>query len=186
VHVKDVSIPLLNETEDAGNDIAWAEATHYHQQAGWFPARSAEYGEDVRARLEMGTKVSATAYLQALESRSKFIQQVHLAMTETQIDALVAPTTPIAAPLMGEESTPIRHASHPTRALLLRLNRPANLAAIPAVSVPCCFTLAGLPVGLQLIGTAASELTLLRIAEVAQALMFTLSGKGPALRQPKI
>ena len=186
VQVKDVSIPLLNETEDAGNDIAWAEATHYHQQAGWFPARSAEYGEDVRARLEMGTKVSAAAYLQALESRNKFIQQLHLAMTETQIDALVAPTTPIAAPLIGEESTPIRNASHPTRALLLRLNRPANLAAIPAVSVPCGFTSAGLPVGLQLIGTAASELTLLRIAEVAQALTFTLSGEGPVLRRPKI
>src|SRR5712664_3682910 len=176
VKVKAVSVPLLNETEEAGNQIAWAEATHYHQQSGWFPSRAADYGEDVRTRLEMGTKVSATAYLQALESRDKFIRQVHLAMTEIQIDALVAPTTPIVAPLMGEESTPIRNASHPTRALLLRLNRPANLAAIPAVSVPCGFTSAGLPVGLQLIGTAASELTLLRIAEVAQALMFTPSG----------
>ena len=186
VQVKDVSIPLLNETEDAGNDIAWAEATHYHQQTGWFPARSAEYGEDVCTRLEMGTKVSATAYLRALESRNKFIQQIHLAMTEAQIDALVAPTTPIVAPLMGEESTPIGNASHPTRALLLRLNRPANLAAIPAVSIPCGFTSAGLPVGLQLIGTAASETILLRIAEVAQTLMLPLNLEGPVLRRPKI
>ena len=42
--VKEVSIPLLSETEEAGNHIAWPEATHYHQQAGWFPARSADYG----------------------------------------------------------------------------------------------------------------------------------------------
>src|SRR5277367_5997096 len=52
-----VSVPLLAETEDAGNQIAWAEATQYHQRQGWYPARSADYGEDVRSRLEMGTKV---------------------------------------------------------------------------------------------------------------------------------
>jgi aspartyl-tRNA(Asn)/glutamyl-tRNA(Gln) amidotransferase subunit A len=176
-NVDDVSIPLLNETEEAGNFIAWAEATHYHQQAGWFPMRSADYGEDVRTRLEMGTKVTATAYLQALEVREKFIQQFHLAITAAKMDALIVPTTPIAAPLIGEESTPIAEANHPTRALLLRMNRPANLAGIPAISVPCGFTSAGLPVGLQLIGAATDEPRLLTIAQVAQALM-------PVLRRP--
>jgi aspartyl-tRNA(Asn)/glutamyl-tRNA(Gln) amidotransferase subunit A len=179
VKVKDVSIPLLNETEEAGNQIAWAEATHYHQQAGWFPGYSADYGDDVRMRLEMGTKVTATRYLQALEVREKFIQQFHLAMADEKIDALVVPTTPITAPLIGEESTLIGEDNHPTRALLLRLNRPANLAGIPAISVPCGFTSAGLPVGLQLIGAVTDESLLLAIAHVAQALM-------PVLRRPKL
>jgi aspartyl-tRNA(Asn)/glutamyl-tRNA(Gln) amidotransferase subunit A len=177
--VKAVSIPLLNETEEAGNHIAWAEATHYHQQAGWFPAHSADYSEEVRARLEMGTKVSAIAYLQALESRDKFIRQFHQAMNDAEVDALVVPTTPIAAPLLGEESTRIGDENHPTRALLLRLNRPANLAGIPAISVPCGFTGAGLPVGLQLIGAITDELLLLRIAQVAQAIM-------PVVRRPNL
>ncbi len=92
--LKELSIPGLAETEEAGNYIAWAEATHYHQQAGWFPTQAADYGEDVRTRLEMGTKVSATAYLQAIESRNKFIKQVHLAIAEAEVDALVVPTTP--------------------------------------------------------------------------------------------
>jgi len=162
--LKEVSIPLLSETEQAGNHIAWAEATHYHQQAGWFPARSAEYGEDVRTRLEMGSGVSATAYLKALEARDSFIQQFHLAMTDASVDALVVPTTAIAAPLIGEESTPIGKENHPTRALLLRLNRPANLAGVPAISIPCGFTSAGLPVGLQLIGAVTDEPLLLRVA----------------------
>jgi aspartyl-tRNA(Asn)/glutamyl-tRNA(Gln) amidotransferase subunit A len=162
--IKEVSISLLSETEEAGNRIAWAEATHYHQQAGWFPAHAAEYGEDVRTRLEMGTKVSATAYLEALEFRDKFIQQFHRSMADSGVDALVVPTTPIAAPLIGEESRQIGKENHPTRALLLRLNRPANLAAIPAISIPCGFTSAGLPVGLQLIGAVTDELHLLRIA----------------------
>ena len=177
--LKDVSIPLLSETEEAGNDIAWAEATHYHQQAGWFPSRADDYGEDVRSRLEMGAQVSATDYLQALATRDKFIQQFHLAMADAQVDAVVAPTTPIVAPLIGEESTAIGKANHATRALLLRLNRPANLAGIPAISIPCGFTSTGLPIGVQLIGAVTTEPLLLQIAQVAQALM-------PVLRRPKL
>jgi len=177
--VKGISIPLLSETEEAGNHIAWPEATHYHQQAGWFPAHSAEYGEDVWTRLDLGTRISATAYLKALETRDKFIQQFHMTMADAGVDAIVAPTTPIAAPLLGEENTRIGKENYPTRALLLRLNRPANLAGIPAISVPCGFTSVGLPVGLQLIGAITDELLLLRIAQVAQALM-------PVLRRPKL
>jgi aspartyl-tRNA(Asn)/glutamyl-tRNA(Gln) amidotransferase subunit A len=177
--VKEISIASLGETEEAGNRIAWAEATHYHQQAGWFPSRAGDYGEDVRARLEMGTKVSATSYLQALEFREKFIQQFSLAMAEAEIQALLVPTTAIAAPLVNEESTFIGEVNHPTRALLLRLNRPANLAGIPALSIPCGFTASGLPVGLQLIGAVTDEPVLLRIAQVAQAIM-------PILRRPRL
>jgi aspartyl-tRNA(Asn)/glutamyl-tRNA(Gln) amidotransferase subunit A len=162
--IEDVSLPLLEQTEEAGNQIAWPEATHYHQQAVWFPARAAEYGEDVRSRLEMGTKVSAAAYLQALELRDKFIQQLHLAMADSSVDALVVPTTPIGAPLINEETTRINEKDYPTRALLLRNNRPANLAGVPAISIPCGFTAAGLPVGLQLIGAVSDEHLLLRIA----------------------
>jgi aspartyl-tRNA(Asn)/glutamyl-tRNA(Gln) amidotransferase subunit A len=162
--LKEISLPVLQETENAGNQIAWPEATHYHQQAGWFPSRAAEYGEDVRTRLEMGTKVSATVYLEALELRDKFIQQLHLAMADAGVDALVVPTTPITAPLINEETTRVNEKDHPTRALLLRNNRPANLAGVPAISIPCGFTPGGLPVGLQLIGAVTDEHLLLRIA----------------------
>jgi aspartyl-tRNA(Asn)/glutamyl-tRNA(Gln) amidotransferase subunit A len=162
--LKEISLPLLNETEDAGNQIAWPEATHYHQQAGWFPTRAADYGDDVRSRLEMGTKVSAATYLSALELREKFIQQFHLALEDAKIDALVVPTTPITAPLIGQETIRLGDKDHSTRALLLRPNRPANLAGVPAISVPCGFTAAGLPVGLQFIGAVADEHLLLQIA----------------------
>jgi aspartyl-tRNA(Asn)/glutamyl-tRNA(Gln) amidotransferase subunit A len=161
---KEITVPLLKETESAGNQIAWAEATHYHQQAGWFPAHSADYGEDVRTRLEMGTKVSATAYLEALDLRDKFIQQIHLTLADNSLDAIVVPTTPIAAPLIAAEKIHLDGADHSTRALLLRNNRPANLAGVPALSIPCGFTPAGLPVGLQLIGAVTDEHLLLRIA----------------------
>jgi aspartyl-tRNA(Asn)/glutamyl-tRNA(Gln) amidotransferase subunit A len=161
---KIVRVGRLAETEHAGNQIAWAEATLYHQQAGWFPARAAEYGADVRSRLEMGTKVTAVDYLKARETREKFISEFHAALEQNDIDALVAPTTPIPAPHIGEESVTVRGEKHPTRALLLRLNRPANLAGVPAITVPCGLTRQGLPVGVQLMAGWTRELLLLELA----------------------
>jgi aspartyl-tRNA(Asn)/glutamyl-tRNA(Gln) amidotransferase subunit A len=177
--LKELSPPLLEQTENAGNQIAWAEATHYHQQAGWFPSRAADYGDDVRSRLEMGTKVSATVYLSALELREKFIQQFHLALEDAKIDALVVPTTPITALLIGQESIRLGDKDHSTRALMLRPNRPANLAGVPAISIPCGFTPSGLPVGLQLIGAVTDEHLLLQIAAVFERVR-------PELRRPPL
>ena len=161
---KVISIPSLYETEDAGNQIAWTEAAHFHQHHGYFPARSSDYGEDVRSRLEMGTKVLATYYLKALGQRSLFIHQLATTFLADELDALVVPTTPIVAPLIGEEKTTVGGKEFPTRALLLRHNRPANLANVPAISIPCGFTKTGLPVGLQLIGLHAQHLRLLNTA----------------------
>jgi aspartyl-tRNA(Asn)/glutamyl-tRNA(Gln) amidotransferase subunit A len=166
--ITEVSIPLLAQTEKAGNRVAWAEASYYHQQSGWFPGRGAEYSEEVRSRLEMGTKILAVEYLEALDQRRNFISQLRELMEKEAIDALMVPTTPIAAPLIGEETTRVAQGDHPTRALLLRLNRPANLAGLPAISVPCGFTTGRLPIGLQLIGAQHSEPLLLDIADLYQ------------------
>ena len=165
----DISIPLLDETEDAGNRIAWVEAILYHSQQGYFPARAPEYGEDVRARVEMGAKVSACDYLQALEIQKQFSVQLHMALAESGADAIVYPSTPVEAPLIGQESSRIGKHDYPTRAILLRHNRPANLAGVPAISLPCGFTPAGLPIGLQVMGSVSSEAILLRIAGIFES-----------------
>src|ERR1700681_3839628 len=90
--IREVSIPLLAQTEQAGNRIAWAEASYYHQQSGWFPGRAAEYSEDVRSRLETGMKVLAVEYLKAQDQRRSFISQLREVMEKEAIDALVVPT----------------------------------------------------------------------------------------------
>ena len=175
----DISIPLLDEAEDAGNHIAWVEATLFHQQQGYFPARAADYGGDVRSRLEMGTKVSAIDYLQALEIQKQFFQQLHLAMADSGVDAIVFPTTPIEAPLINQETSRIGKRDYPTRPLLLRPNRPANLAGVPSLSLPCGFTSSGLPIGLQIMGSTSGECTLLRIAHAYEQ-------AHPQLRRPSL
>jgi aspartyl-tRNA(Asn)/glutamyl-tRNA(Gln) amidotransferase subunit A len=162
--LKDVTLPYLHEVEKAGNEIAWAEATLYHQQAGWYPQHANEYGEDVRARIEMGKKVTAVDYLKALELREKFISGFHLALMENEVDVIIAPTAPIAAPRIGEETISIDSREQNTRALLLRNNRPANLGGIPAISIPCGLTSRGLPVGLQLIAGVSNEPLLLELS----------------------
>jgi aspartyl-tRNA(Asn)/glutamyl-tRNA(Gln) amidotransferase subunit A len=165
----DISIPLLDETEDAGNHIAWVEALVFHSQQGYFPARAAEYGEDVRARVEMGANVSALDYLRALEIQKQFTLQFHMALAESDTDAIVFPTTPIEAPLINQETSRIGNHDYPTRAILLRHNRPANLAGVPAISLPCGFAPSGLPIGLQVMGGVSSEAVLLRIAQAFES-----------------
>jgi aspartyl-tRNA(Asn)/glutamyl-tRNA(Gln) amidotransferase subunit A len=177
--LKRVAIPFAQESEDAGNQIAWAETTYAHQQAGWFPAKSPMYGEDVRSRLQLGSKVSATDYLHALDARESFIRRYHQTLADAGVDALVFPTTPIAAPLIGEETVAVSGTSHTVRALLLRMNRPANLAGVPAVSVPCGFTPQGLPVGLQFISAITDERLLLELAA-------TLERAQPSSRRPPL
>jgi aspartyl-tRNA(Asn)/glutamyl-tRNA(Gln) amidotransferase subunit A len=162
--IKEVSLPQLPATEQAGNQIAWVEATMYHRQAGWFPEHNAEYSPEVYQRLELGTKVTAVEYLNAMATRDKFKEQIHDVFTANALDALVVPTTPITAPKIGEDSIVINGNAHPTRALLLRLNRPANLAGIPAISVPCGLSTGRLPIGLQFIASWKEEALLLAIA----------------------
>jgi len=162
--VKPISLPRFAESEEAGNLIAWVEATVYHQHAGWFPTRVAEYSPDVYKRLEMGMKVTAVDYLRARDMREQFKKDFLQIFSANDLDALVVPTTPIAATRLGEDSVVIDGVSHPTRALLLRLNRPANLAGVPAISVPCGRTKAGLPIGLQFITEWTDEPLLLEIA----------------------
>jgi aspartyl-tRNA(Asn)/glutamyl-tRNA(Gln) amidotransferase subunit A len=162
--VKQISLPLIAQVEEAGNVIAWVEATVYHQHAGWFPTHASDYSPDIYKRLEMGTKVTAVDYLRARDMREKFKQQLLEVFTANDLDALVVPTTPIGAPQIGQDSVLIDGASHPTRAMLLRLNRPANLAGVPAISVPCGLTKTGLPIGLQFIAEWTDESLLLEIA----------------------
>lgn len=162
--VEEISLPQISDGDDASTSIALAEATHYHQSQGWFPAHSAEYGEDVRKRLEMGMDIRAADYLVARDVQKRVRAEFDSALT--RVDAIVAPTVPITAPHIGENIIEIESAEEPVRGALIRLNRPANFTGLPAISIPCGWADENLPVGLQLIGRAWEEEQLLTIAQL--------------------
>jgi aspartyl-tRNA(Asn)/glutamyl-tRNA(Gln) amidotransferase subunit A len=143
-----------------------AEATDFHQRSGWFPVRAGEYGEDVRTRLEMGLDIRATDYLAAVKKReTAWLSLFDHRSFPGLLDAVVVPTTPFPATAIGVEEVSVNGEKERVRAGLLRLNRPANFAELPAISMPCGFTSSGLPVGLQIIGKNWQEKNLLQIAQ---------------------
>jgi aspartyl-tRNA(Asn)/glutamyl-tRNA(Gln) amidotransferase subunit A len=162
VSMEEVSLPHLGEWAEPSNVIALVEASNDHEAAGYFPARAAEYGEDVRKRLEKGGEVRAVDYVRAIALRQQ--AQKEFAAVFACVDAILAPTVPIAAPPISQKLVSIGGEQESVRAALLRLNRPANFVGIPAISLPCGFTREGLPLGLQLLGGAWDEARLLRIA----------------------
>jgi aspartyl-tRNA(Asn)/glutamyl-tRNA(Gln) amidotransferase subunit A len=160
--VSEVSLPHLKESLDAATDVSLAEALHVHEAAGYFPARAADYGEEVRQRIEAGAKVPAHRYLAGFDVRKRLLAEFDAAFQ--CVDAIVAPTLPVPAPPIGAESVRIEGQTIGTRAAIVGHSRPANFTGLPAISIPCGFTRAGLPVGLQLIGPAFQEALLLRVA----------------------
>jgi aspartyl-tRNA(Asn)/glutamyl-tRNA(Gln) amidotransferase subunit A len=160
--VREVSFPHLKESLDAATEISLAEALHVHEAAGYFPARSADYGEEVRQRIDSGAKVPAARYLAGFDVRKRLLAEFDAAFQD--VDAVVAPTVPVPAPPIGAESVQIDGEQIGVRPAIVGHCRPANFTGLPAISIPCGFTRDGLPVGLQLIGRAFDEATLLRVA----------------------
>jgi aspartyl-tRNA(Asn)/glutamyl-tRNA(Gln) amidotransferase subunit A len=160
--VQEVSLPHLTESLDAATDIASAEAFHVHEAAGYFPARADDYGPAVRLRIEAGGKVPAYRYLAGLDLRKRLLGEFDAVFQE--VDAIVAPTLPVTAPPIGAETMQIDGEEVGVRPAVVGHSRPANFTGLPAVSIPCGFASSGLPIGLQLIGRAFDEATLLRIA----------------------
>jgi len=160
--VVEVSLPRLRDPDGEKAHVALAEARAYHERMGWYPARAADYSEEVRKRLEKGGEIVAVDYLRAWELKQEFLEDFAAAFA--QVDAIVAPAAPVGAPQIGAKTVMIGGAEEPVRTALLRLNRPQNVTGLPAVSVPCGFTRAGLPMGMQLIAPAWEEMELLHIA----------------------
>jgi aspartyl-tRNA(Asn)/glutamyl-tRNA(Gln) amidotransferase subunit A len=160
--IEEVSLAGLAASVGPSTDMAMAEATHYHESQGYLPALREKYGDDVRQRLEQGDKVRAVDYLRSLAVRGQLKQDFEAAFR--RVDMILAPTSPIAAPRLGEREVEIAGEKETVRSALVRMNRPANFTGHPAITVPCGFTHEGLPVGMQIIGPYWSEARLFAIA----------------------
>jgi len=156
--VSEVSLPLIAEAPAAVSAIMLPEALAYHKR--WLAERPQDYGEDVRARLEMGLLYPAVSYVQAQRFRSLIVEEWRQKVFG-RVDLLAVPTTPVPAPSL--EANDLQ-----TTLTLTRFTGPFNLTGLPAISIPCGFTKGGLPIGLQLVGRWWDEATVLRAAHAYQ------------------
>jgi aspartyl-tRNA(Asn)/glutamyl-tRNA(Gln) amidotransferase subunit A len=117
----------------------------------------------VKRRIMLGTYVLSAGhydayYLKAQQVRTLILRDYDRAFE--RVDAVAMPTSPTAAFKIGER------AADPMQMYLADVfTVSANLAGLPAISVPCGFTPDRLPVGLQLTGRRFDEATLLNIAD---------------------
>lgn len=134
-------------------------------------SRGEGFGAEVKRRILLGTYVlSADAYetyfVQAQKVRTLITTDFQKAFQKC--DVIITPTTPTTAFQKGEKV-------HDPQALYLSdlLTTPANMAGLPAISVPCGFDQAGLPIGLQIMGPAFGEGQILRTAYMVEQLTET-------------
>ncbi len=162
-------------TAEASSNLARFDGVRYGYRAPmardlrglYGDSRDHGFGAEVKRRILLGTFVLCSGYYDAYYLRAQKLRTLIRADFETafgRCDAIATPTTPTPAFKLGEKT------ADPLQMYLADIfTVPANLAGIPGLSVPCGFS-GGLPVGLQLLGRAFDEATLLRLGHAFQQL----------------
>jgi aspartyl-tRNA(Asn)/glutamyl-tRNA(Gln) amidotransferase subunit A len=150
----DVAMPGMADAHTAHHAILAAEAAAFH--GPWLRERPDDYGSDVRRGLELGQLIAAVDYVNARRVRAIVGTTFRSALTEA--DVLVTPCLPQSPLRVGEAM------SREPEVAWNRLLTPVNVAGLPAISLPCGFDGAGMPVGLQIIGRSFEETLVLRVA----------------------
>ena len=128
--------------------------------------RGAGFGAEVKRRVLIGTYVLSAGYYDAYYNKARRVRTLILndfRQAYEKVDVILTPTAPSEAFAVGEKmDDPI--------AMYLNdvFTVPSSLAGLPAVSVPAGLGAEGLPLGLQLIGRAFDEETVLRVADVLE------------------
>ena len=152
--VEEADVTYLRDAAVANSLMTPADAAAFHrdrlaEHPDWF-------GADVRTRLEIGRGYTSTEYALARKTQSE--TKHWLVEFFKQYDALLLPSTAITAPLI-EGNDAVEQAKR-----LTRFTAPFNQTGVPAISVPCGFSQAGLPVGLQIVSGLWREAAVLRVA----------------------
>ncbi len=157
------------------DDAAWTSTVYLHivlPEASWFHAAMLErhpdrYSPGVRLRLEMGRYVLAEDYVRAMFLRSVLTRAVDAALTGC--DALLLPTLPMPAPVLGAATVDLDGRPEPVRAAMLRLTQLFNITGHPAIAVPAGTTSEGWPISMQLVGHRGRTGQLLDVAATVEA-----------------
>jgi aspartyl-tRNA(Asn)/glutamyl-tRNA(Gln) amidotransferase subunit A len=165
-----VAIYYIIATAEASSNLARYDGVKYGLRSKGYrnlmemytQTRAKGFGKEVKRRIILGTYVLSAGYYEAYYRKAS---QVRTLMRNDfdeafqKVDVMVTPTAPTPAFRIGEKT------EDPLQMYLSDIHTiPVNLAGIPAISIPCGFSSAGLPIGLQILGKHFDEEMLLRVA----------------------
>jgi aspartyl-tRNA(Asn)/glutamyl-tRNA(Gln) amidotransferase subunit A len=162
-------------TAEASSNLARYDGVHYGYRAAnpgdyievYSKSRAEAFGEEVKRRIMLGTYALSSGYydayyLKALKVRNLIRDDFNIAFEKC--DCIMMPVSPTTAFKIGEKiDDPLKMYLSDVYTIA------ANLAGIPAISIPCGFDEEGLPIGLQILSPAFTEDKLLRIARMFEA-----------------
>ena len=173
----EVALPEAGLAYPTFGVIQRAEALYTHTQAGLFPARQAEYGEDVRSRLELARSVGLSDYLAASADREQL--RFGLARLFGRVDLLLTPVAATSPPTIGEERLSHLGRELDIRELVMTYTVPQDLAGLPTCAVRANFDALGIPVGIQITGPPRSEAFVLRAANALYSATIEIQHRWP-------
>ena len=165
-----VACYYLIATAEASSNLARYDGVRFGLRADnaenlidmYMQSRAAGFGAEVKRRIMLGTYALSSGYYDAYYLKAQkvrtLIRQDFLDAFE-QVDVLLTPVAPTPAFAIGEK------VNDPLQMYLSDIYTiPVNLAGTCAMSLPCGFSAAGLPIGMQLIGKPFDEATILHAA----------------------
>jgi aspartyl-tRNA(Asn)/glutamyl-tRNA(Gln) amidotransferase subunit A len=169
-----IPVYYLVATAEASSNLARYDGVRYGFRAApargesslrdmYARTRAAGFGAEVKRRIMLGTYVLSAGYYDAYYRQAQQVRTLIRRDYEQafdRIDVVMMPTSPTPAFRIGERT------AEPLQMYLGDVfTVSANLAGLPAISVPGGFSSSGLPIGLQFTGRAFGEATLLRLAD---------------------
>lgn len=152
-----VKVPDIVALNTVGRMILLVEASALMER---YMDRRGDFGADVLTLLDQGRLLPATDYVNA--QRLRRVMRAEFNQIWGQVDCLFTPTTSMGAPRIGENNVVLGDITDDVRLASTRLVRGFNVLGLPALSIPCGLDRQGLPLGLQIVGKAFSEATVLR------------------------
>lgn len=173
----DLAIPVyyIIATAEASSNLARYDGVRYTRRSPdttdaidiYYKSRAEGFGEEVKRRIILGSYVLSSGYYDAYYLRAQKVRTLIRRDFEAafeKVDVIMTPTSPTTAFKIGEKT------SDPLSMYMSDIcTINVNLAGLPGISVPCGFSDAGLPVGLQMIGKAFDERNLLSFAASYEA-----------------
>lgn len=132
----------------------------------YYDAHRRDFGLDVRVNLAIGRAFTSRDYVQAQRMRTRAMTNFNKALAD--VDVILTPATAVTAPPIPADAIADGESDLSVVTELMRYVFSGNLTGLPAISFPVGYDSKGLPIGMQAMGRAWNEHTLLRLANAAE------------------